>query len=99
LPGLQFAAPRVPEWQSVAPFLVQIIALSFVFTVMFNATAGSVPLVFVAHWLINSAIELTLSGHWAVWPGVIAATAFIVVVLGRRYLTAEYAALALPDRR
>jgi hypothetical protein len=90
LPGLQFAAPRAPEWHSVVPFFVQIIALSFIFTVMFNATAGSVPIVFVAHWLINSAIKLTLFGHWAVWPGVIAVTAIAVIVLGRRYLTEEY---------
>jgi hypothetical protein len=57
---------------------------------MFNATAGSVSIVFVAHWLINSAIKLTLFGHWAVWPGVFAVIALIVIVLGRPYLTDEY---------
>ena len=90
LPGFPLATPRLPNWDYVAAFFIQIIALSYIFTVLFNATGGSVPLVFVAHWLINVAIKVpAFFGHWAVWPSAISLVAVLVVALGRRALANE----------
>jgi len=88
LPGFPIMSPRLPRWDYVAAFFVQILALSFILTVLFNASGGSVPLVFVAHWLINVAIKVpAYSGHWAIWPGTMLLVAVVVVLLGRRSLT------------
>ena len=87
LPGFPLANPRLPNWDYAAAFFLQIIALSYIFTVLFNATGGSVPLVFVAHWLINVAIKLpAFSGHWAVWSSAISVMAILIVGLGRHGL-------------
>ena len=58
--------------------------------VVHNATQGSVPIVFVAHWLINIAIKLPMfSGLSVVWPGLCALAAILVVAVGRRFLSNE----------
>jgi hypothetical protein len=90
LPGFPITSLRSPDWSYAGAFFLQIVALSFVFTVLFNATGGSVPLVFVAHWLVNVAIKLpAYSGHWSIWPGTILLVAGAVVMRGRRFLTED----------
>ncbi len=89
LPGFPVTTIRTPDLYHVGLFFVQIIALSYIFTVIFNATGGSVPLVFVAHWLSNAAIKLSFSVELWIWPCVFTLIAVVVVVLGHRHLDGE----------
>jgi membrane protease YdiL (CAAX protease family) len=89
-PGFPFTAYYLPNLDHAAASFVQITALSYILTIMFNATGGSVPLVFVAHWLVNVAIKLpAFDGDWAIWSIVLALIAIAVFALGLRYVANE----------
>lgn len=95
-PGFPFAGLEMTSLDRAIPFFVQIMSLSFIFTVMFNATGGSVPVVFVAHWLANIAIKFSLYleiSAWH-WPTALAAIAAVTCILGRRYLSADFTGAA-----
>ena len=91
-PGFPFAAFDLTSFDRAAPFFIQIMSLSFIATVLFNATGGSVPVVFCAHWLANIAIRLSVyleTSAWH-WPVAFAVIAVVVCVAGRRYLSADF---------
>jgi membrane protease YdiL (CAAX protease family) len=75
----------------VARLLVGITAKSIIMTVIYNGTGGSIPLMFVYHWLGN------LAYPWEARAGIfpmqdvlnVVVAAVLVVALGRRYLGRE----------
>jgi membrane protease YdiL (CAAX protease family) len=72
-------------------FFVGTIATSIIMTAVYNGTGGSIPLVFIYHWLMN------LPYPWEARAGIslmqdvvgVVVAVVLVIVLGRRYLGRE----------
>ncbi|MBD3649481.1 MAG: CPBP family intramembrane metalloprotease [Pseudomonadales bacterium] len=76
---------------SLVAFIAQIVAVSIIFTVLFNASRGCIPLMILCHWLTN--FPYPWEGDADLMPAqsfmLVLAAALACIVFGKRYLGRE----------
>ncbi len=72
-------------------FLLQAVALSVLLTTIYNATGGSVPLVFLTSWLVRIPYPWGEQADWMIFQSLVllAAAVVMTVTLGKSYLGHE----------